>query len=40
MLFSLCVQHLHEQRLRGSATATVFQVKALLASGGYVMDVR
>lgn len=39
VLFSLGVQHLHEQRLRGSAAATVLQVQALLASGGYVMDV-
>jgi len=38
VLFSLSVQHLHEQRLRGSAAATVLQVQTLLASGGYVMD--
>jgi len=38
VLFSLGVQHLHEQRLRGSATATVLQVQTLLAPGGYVMD--
>lgn len=38
-LFSLGVQHLHEQRLCGSAAAAVLQVQALLASGGYVMNI-
>lgn len=39
MLFSFCVQHLHKQRLRGSAATAMLQVQALLAPGSYVMDV-
>lgn len=39
VLFSLGMQHLHEQRLCGSTATTVFQVQALFAPSGYVMDV-
>lgn len=38
LLFSFGVQHLHEQRLRRSAAATMLQVQTLFAPGGYVMD--
>lgn len=39
VLFSLGVQHLHEQSLRGSSAAAVLQVQTFLAPGSYMMDV-